>query len=246
MLARANQAVLLSPGTSQPVNRKWLRGVFVLLAIMVAFYWLSSVLKNPLTLPIQKIRVQGTFVHVNEAMLQKAVTGIKGTGYFNLDVSHAQQLIEQLPWVKQATIRRVWPDSIAIQIEEQQAMAVWTAGGLLNKQGELFLPQATSYPNGLPIFTAPEGMHAEVIMHYQDVNAMLAPLKLVISSIDMDARHAVSVRLNNGVELNLGRQDVLLRMQRFINVYPQLQAERAKTLMRVDLRYTNGMAVTWK
>ena len=114
MLARASQAVLLHPPSTPMFSRKWLRWVLLAALSGSMLYWVSSVLKDPLTLPIEKITVQSTFVHVDEKMLQGAVAGIKGTGYFNINVAQVQQVIEQLPWVKQAAVRRVWPATLAI------------------------------------------------------------------------------------------------------------------------------------
>ena len=59
-----------------------------------------------------------------------------------------QQAFEAVPWVRQATVRRVWPGQLLVQLEEHQAVASWDGRGeygeppleraLLNSHGEVF------------------------------------------------------------------------------------------------------------
>ncbi len=51
--------------------------------------------------------------------------------------------------------------------------------------------------------------------------------------------------LGNGIMLELGREDKMARIQRFINVYPEL-VKQEKSVARVDLRYDTGLAVGWE
>ena len=51
--------------------------------------------------------------------------------------------------------------------------------------------------------------------------------------------------LNNGVKLNLGRKDIGIRVQRFIDLYPEIKNSSDKEVDSVDLRYDTGLAVSW-
>jgi cell division protein FtsQ len=61
----------------------------------------------------------------------------------------------------------------------------------------------------------------------------------------LSERFAWQVQLNNGIKLNLGRQEFINRLQRFINLYPLLQQDE-RDINYVDLRYDTGMAVGWQ
>lgn len=55
----------------------------------------------------------------------------------------ARERIQELPWVKSATVRKIYPDSIEVKIDEREAFAIWQAGGQLNlieKSGRLIVP----------------------------------------------------------------------------------------------------------
>lgn len=107
------------------------RGLFarlpkLLFVISVASLLAMGLMKlnDPQLLPIQKVRAQGAFIHLTEAMLLTRAGNIKG-GYFNIDVSAVQENIESLAWVDKAYVRRTWPDTLMISVTEQNA----TAGG---------------------------------------------------------------------------------------------------------------------
>ena len=226
-------------------NHRWLgRGMLLLICGLLAG-WLQQQLADPTTLPIHKIRVQGALVHVNEDMLRKSVVDKVQGGYFNIDVANLRHTVEELPWVKSAAVRRVWPDAVVIHVIEQQPLAVWAKGGLVNQQGERFEPRVSHRQKRLPLFTAPAGMELGMTELYRDLSKQLAPLQLRIVSLQLDERRAVQLQLHNGIELALGREERLARLQRFVQVYRKTLAQHAMKIRRIDLRYSNGMAVQW-
>ena len=247
MFARVShgQAVMRAEHKWPRFNHQWLgRGVLLLLCVLLAG-WLYQRLADPMTLPIHKIRVQGALVHVNEDMLRQSVVDKVQGGYFNIDVAALRKTVEQLPWVKIAAVRRVWPDTIVINVIEQQPLAMWAKGGLVNDGGELFQPKENTRLKGLPLFMAPAGMEHNVTELYRDLSAQLAPLELRIVEIKLDERRAVQLQLHNGIELVLGREERLARLQRFVKIYHKSLARHTTRIRRIDLRYSNGMALQW-
>lgn len=247
MFARVShgQAVIRTEHKWPRFNGPWLGwGTFLLVAGLLLGLLLQH-LANPLTLPIRKIRVHGAMVHVNEAMLRNSVVATVQGGYFNIDVASLRKTVEQLGWVKTAAVRRVWPDTVVISVVEQQPLAIWAKGGLVNMDGELFTPAVAEEFSDLPRFTAPAGMQQSVTELYRDLSAQLAPLGVQIVALQLDERRAVRLQLHNGIELVLGREERLARLQRFVKVYRKSLIQHAARVRRVDLRYSNGMAVQW-
>jgi len=247
MFARVSQgqAVVRTEHKWPHFNSHWLgRGVLLLVAGLL-LGWLFQQLADPRTLPIHKIRVQGALVHVNEAMLRNSVVNKVQGGYFNIDVASLRKTVEQLPWVKTAAVRRLWPDTVVINVVEQQPLAIWAKGGLVNVGGDVFVPATNGEFKDLPVFSAPDGMQHSVTELYRDLSALLAPLELQIVALQLDERRAVQLRLANNIELVLGREERLTRLQRFVKVYNKTLAHHALRIRRIDLRYSNGMAVQW-
>lgn len=54
-----------------------------------------------------------------------AVGAAPGLGLSRVDLEAARESIQSLSWVKSAEVLRLWPDRIAVLIEERQPYAVW-------------------------------------------------------------------------------------------------------------------------
>ena len=109
---------------------------------------------------------------------------------------------------------------------------VWDERGLLNVRGELFVEQAQHLPAELPRLAGPAGQFAAVAKRYLEVRERLIPVGLDVRTVELDARGAWNLKLTNGVDVRLGRRDVI--------------AGRAADIDYVDMRYSNGFTVGWK
>ena len=241
---------------SAPHSRDWriktgprlklLGRLLLLLGVLTLLGWCLALLRDPATLPISKIRVQGVFMHLDEHMLRQAVAEKAGEGFFGVDIDAVKQRVEQLPWVAQASVRRIWPDTLGIDVVEQKALARWAGGGLVNEAGRIFRPLNSRYSSRLPLFKGSEDMLETMKEQYWQDNALLASIGLEIRELHLNSRRALSLYLNNSIELMLGRRQTLVRLQRFIAVYKKLLGAHSAEIARVDLRYSNGMSVQWK
>jgi len=208
--------------------------------------WGMKWIMDPQTLPLRAIEVEGDFNKVDAAQIRDALKGVDLGGLFSVDVVQVRQLTEALPWVEHVNVSRKWPDTLRLNVFEHKAVAVWDGEGLLDTKAERFAASKQSFPAGLPKFRGPEGQEAAVLRTYQDMKRLLAPVGLGIEELDMDARRAWRVELDNGIELMLGRVDREQQILRFVHVYSKVLAAKAGRIKRIDLRYTNGFAVQWK
>jgi cell division protein FtsQ len=67
-----------------------------------------------------------------------------------------------------------------------------------------------------------------------------------LTSLQLDARGAWELALDNGVSVRVGRKQVDERLVRFTDTALRLVAQRAHDIDYVDLRYTNGFAIGWR
>ena len=201
---------------------------------------------DPWRFPLSVVEVKGDFRYLDKQQLQAAVVPHVTGGFFTVDVAAIRSAAEQLPWVHKASVKRIWPQTLRLQIEEQQPVARWGAHGYLNKQGEPFLPKATTVSLALPSLAGPDGQELKVLENYQRVTETLSPLGLKVTQMQLDKRRAWHLQLDNSVLLELGRADARKRLQRFVRAWPGVFAGRLDDLQRVDLRYSNGFSVSWK
>jgi cell division protein FtsQ len=67
-----------------------------------------------------------------------------------------------------------------------------------------------------------------------------------VVALSENARRAFRLRLDNGIEVVVGREWDMQRMARMVAVYRHVLVNKAADVERIDLRYTNGFAVAWK
>lgn len=228
--------------------RPWLKRAAQMLLLMVmtgTAIWCVTWLRNPTNMPLRAVQIDGEFRKLSKTELQTAVADVVRGGFFTVNVEAVRRAAESLPWVESATVRRVWPDRLQLQVVEQRAAARWGEDGVLNMRGRLFKPDAVTIPAKLPQLNGPQELRRRVMETYIAMTATLAPIGRRVQALQLDPRRAWVLRLDSGVELKLGRDDALERLNRFVRVYPTLFAAREAELKTVDLRYSNGFAVRW-
>jgi cell division protein FtsQ len=195
--------------------------------------------------PIKEVKIAG-IQHVNHDEVQHILLPLVNKGFFAVSVEHIRETLNQFPWVSDASVRRVWPNQIVIQVSEKLPFALWNNEKLLSTSGQLFTPSRESFPVGLPEFVGPEGAQLKMMENYSKINKILAPLHFKMTRFEWSPAHVWSLTLNNGIKVNIGHKDILTRVDDFVKVYPKIIGNRASEVNSVDLRYSNGLAVRWK
>lgn len=213
-------------------------------SFVVAGYQLHKFLNDASTLPIEAVAIKGERTYTTDRDIQIALQDLMQRSFFSADISLVQQALEALPWVYRASVRREWPAKLRVYLQEQQPVAHWNGASWLNVHGEVFEAPARPELEYLPQLSGPDDMGVEVLTAYAQVNSLLKINGFTLASLNLTPRHAWHATLENGIVLDLGREDKIARIQRFITVYPLL-AKQDKPIARVDLRYDTGLAVGW-
>lgn len=195
--------------------------------------------------PIGKVEVGGQFQRVTPLQIEEVVAQFRGSGFLSVDLAALRTSLETIPWVDRARVERQWPNGVRVFITEHVAAARWGESGLMNTRGELFLKDARHIPQELPQLVGPSGTEGQVAKLYLESYPRLLGVGMRLSKVELDARGAWQLTLGNGVIVRLGRQDVPVRLERFIAVASPVVAARAAEVSYVDLRYSNGFSVGW-
>jgi len=246
MAYKTRQAAYLKKKELPAFSYKWVNWFVPVVLLSLVLIWTQDNLNDPKTLPVNKIQVHGIFANIDEAMLHRAIDGVVSGGYFNVNVEQVREVVEQLPWVDKASVRRVWPDGLSINVVEQQPVAVSEKSGLINSEGEVFKPVDNYYSSSLPVFEGSESLNKLMLNKYYEMNKVFALINQKIIYLKFDDRHAIELKLDNGLKIVLGRDDTIKRLERLIRIYKKVLAVRINEIEKIDLRYTNGMAIGWK
>ncbi len=197
--------------------------------------------------PIERIAVQGRFQRVSPMDVEQAVKErVRGAGLVSIDLAGVQRAIEELSWVDTASVQRAWPRGLQVVVAEQVAAARWGTNGILNSRGELFASESRHIPAELPRLSGPESSEQAVSQRYFAIQGRLVEAGMRITALQLDARGAWQIDLDNGVQVRLGRRQIDERFERFVAAALRLVSQRAVDIDYVDMRYTNGFSVGWK
>jgi cell division protein FtsQ len=197
-------------------------------------------------IPIRHVRIEGRFQYLSRDEVKKSLLPVVKLDFFSADVRAIDRATEAMPWVVWAEVKRVWPDAIDIRIEEQVPVARWGDKSLLNERGEPFSPAITDELRRLPLIVGPRGYERRLLEIMLGLKQSLAERGIELTAFYVSERRSWKLLLANGMEAELGRQKPLKNFQRLLEVLPVLGKEKIAAIARVDMRYPNGFAVTWK
>ncbi|MHA7845342.1 cell division protein FtsQ [Serratia sp. D1N4] len=235
-------------------NGTQLAGMIFLLMVLGTILWggwaVIGWMKDASRLPLSKLVVTGERHYTTNDDIRQAILALGAPGTFmTQDVDIIQQQIERLPWIKQASVRKQWPDELKIHLVEYVPVAHWNDLHMVDAEGKSFsVPTERLGKQKLPLLYGPEGSEQDVLEGYRAMNSMLVANKFTLKMAAMTARHSWQLALDNDVRLELGRDDRMGRLQRFIGLYPVLQQQAQaenKRVSYVDLRYDTGASVGW-
>ncbi len=217
--------------------------VVLVLGLAVAGWQLNMWLEDEQKAPINQIIVTGKREQIKDSEVEQQIRSKHPGSFFELDVDLVHKEIEDMPWVYRASVRKRWPNSLNIHVVEEIASARWNTDSLLNQYGQVFNAQLEG--QGLPSLYGPGGSELTALKGYQTMQSLLNSTDLVITEMTLSERFAWNIQLQNGVRLNLGRDEYADRLQRFVDIYPILQKQQ-RQVDYIDLRYDTGLAVGWK
>src|SRR3546814_19533321 len=79
--------------------------------------------------------------------------------FFAIRLDQAQAVVDKLPWVDQAEVRKHWPNVVEVRIVEHRPFARWGNDHLLSADGDLFPVAAAEVPASLPRFDVDATAH---------------------------------------------------------------------------------------
>jgi cell division protein FtsQ len=201
---------------------------------------------------VRSLDVRGHAPHHTAASLQDyAVPRLVGN-YFSMDLKAARAVFESIPWIRRATVSRVWPNRLAVTLEEYEPVALWERDEgddlLVDAQGRIFeVNMGDVDDEGMVSLRGPQGAAPEVLAMWHAMAPVLKPLGSELGLVALSDRGSWRVELRSGPVLELGRgsrEEVLARSQRFAQTIGQLQERfQRRAVEYADLRHNEGFAV---
>ncbi len=234
------------PVNDAPTLPRALLPAIVAVAVVAALLLLGHALRPALNRPLQALRVDGQFVHLQPRQIAEAAAIAPGARLFDVDLNAVRGRVEALPWVAHARVSRVWPGRLALRVWERKPYALWGDKGLVDDEGHAFTPAPAELPQDLPRLAGPEGREAEVMQDYQEMAQALAGSAFATNGLQLDARGAWTLSTVAGIELRLGSEDPRGKLELLQGAVLNTIGDKLDQVAYVDLRYSNGFSVGWK
>lgn len=220
-----------------------LYGLVALLLLSTAGYW---AIQQP-QFVLRTIHLGGEVDHLNAPTIRAALMGHIEGNFFTVNLAEIQTAVNSMPWIRNNSVRRVWPNQLAITLEEYKPLGLWQNDQLVSQEGELFTANPEEAGENLPFLSGPPGSEKQVVAQYRNFSRWLAPLGMTVRSITLSARYAWTAELSSGLHLEIGLerdpQTLEGRFARFIVAWPQISKQWGDQIQAVDLRYPNGFAL---
>jgi cell division protein FtsQ len=203
------------------------------------------------------IEVGGTH-NVSRAQIMDVLGGDIGRNIFFIPLTLRQKQLQQIPWVKAASVMRFLPDRLQVQITERTPVAFARIGSrisLIDAEGVVMdLPASGHHQYSFPVIvgmgeaeplsTRSARMHIYTQL-IQDLDSSGARYSQDLSEVDLSDPEDVKVMVNDpsgAVLVHLGSGNFLARYRIYVTHVAEWRQQFQK-LDSVDLRYDRQIIV---
>ncbi|KAI1692376.1 cell division protein ftsQ domain-containing protein [Ditylenchus destructor] len=232
----------------------------VLTALAAGALWLA---RQP-QLAIRAITVEGDVSRNSSASLRaNALPRLSGS-FVTMNLQKAKAAFEAVPWVRHATVRRVWPLQLQVTLEEHRPAAYWETKAenadadsdavvdtrLVNSFGEVFEANLGDVEDeDLPTLAGPGKSSAAMLSMWRQLDPMThRKLDEGVSRLDLSGRGSWKATLEKGAVVELGRgseAEVVARYGQFIANIPQITTRYQTSLVSADLGTRTATRSGW-
>ena len=195
---------------------------------------------------IDRVVINGEFNYLSERDVIDLIDENVQTGFLTLDLPELNRKIVEQDWIRSSSIRRSWPATLIVNIEEEIPVARWGEQQLLNNVGDYIDVINKDSVSHLPVIFSQAGDTKEIIKIYQLISELLGPVGLRIDEVESDKAGSWTLTVLSDIKIILGRDQLVEKLQRLQSVWLAELSSQEKNINIIDLRYPNGLAVKWK
>ena len=202
---------------------------------------------------VQSVRITGNnFVTMEE--LSPYLQRVKGNNIFKLDIADMANRLRNNPWIKDVSVRRELPSSIAINIVERTpAVYINSKNGLyLSDEEGILLGEKGVSSFGLPVVYrisldgtgTGKKTNSEALLSAIRIKKELSSIpwiELPLTGIEVDGRSDITLHMR-GYRIKLGHDRYKDKLRRFNEIARDLNG-KGIPYKEVDLRFDNQVVV---
>lgn len=250
---------------------KWLVAAVVIMLSGLGLLYLADQMFHPDRFQFRNIQVKGALGSVNEKQLREVVNVSLVGNYFSASLPGLESEIENLPWVSSATLRRQWPSTLVVDVEEMQPVARWGGDQWLKftRGNPVIVPpiEGGAQDAGLPLLDGHDREAPLVWQTFQRWSEKLLSNGLVVDEISLHSRGLWTLKISrsalgmqamnapepisgemedSAVEIVIDQENADIKLDRLVAALNQALMSRFPEMRKIDLRYANGFAVSFR
>jgi len=216
---------------------------------------MADQLYRPESFVIDQLKIQGKFRYLDPVEVEEVIDSDSLGNFFSIDLLKIKQQVEAIAWVQSADVRREWPNTLLIDINEHRPVMSWTPlnqnesretdywltslGDVVALSGEIGIAdpiELSANKRDSKLLLSKTYQWKQRVEHHQ--------LELV--GVNLSESHAWQLRLkylDKEFDVLLGRVEVAQRLSRFLHLFDNQFRHSNQLLTRVDARYPNGLAI---
>jgi len=194
---------------------------------------------------IGNIDISAEFKRVNSEQIRIVVASYPERSFFKVKANEVKNNLMQIPWVQQVSVNKKWPQTLKIKIIEHKAVAVWNDNKLLNEKGQIFAVDGVDDLAALPKIYGEDKNSQPIWDKFIRFNDIVKHTGQDINFASVSQRGSWQLTLSNGINLNLGAQQMDARLVRLADTWNSLLRQNEIAPNYIDLRYTNGYVAKW-
>lgn len=256
-------------------NSGWIAAAVFLLLVAIVGLFLVDRLYNPGKFRIEEVEIRGQFERVNPERVRATVADEVDGNYFSASLEGIEQAVRELPWVFRASVRRRWPSTLVVDVDEVQPIAAWGSDRWLNVSGDLV--PSEDWTGSLPVLDGPDDMKERIWRAFQEWHGLFAAQGLSLDRLEFDERELwylslslsalalerispavaeggeagevgeaeASTPVSAEVTMIVDNSDAGARIRRLISALNSQLIAEFPSMRSIDLRYPNGFAIHW-
>ncbi len=210
-------------------------------ALLVWRHW--NELAPRLNPPLTRIELGTELRRLPMEEIRAVLSPYAGKGFFDIDLDQAREQVESLTWIESAAVGRRWPDTLSVRITEETVIARWGENQLITQRGRIVDSASAEIDPSLPSLSGPPDSHFDVMRQYQRLNQILYPAGLRLTGLSASPRRSWRLQLNGVTEVVLGSEDLVNRLQRYVDFYRRQPESERRRHEVADLRYGSQFSI---
>lgn len=191
---------------------------------------------------IDNVKVSGNVQTSEVDILQQL--GLDGSSsVISLSAAAARARLVALPWVEDAEVRKVYPDTVEIKLSERTAFGIWQHGdelSLIEKDGKVIAPLRDNKFASLPLFVGDDA--EEEAATFQERLSAWSDIESRVKAYIRIGGRRWDLRLDNGVVVKLPEENVARALDLLTDMENKQQLLE-RDILAVDLRLADRTTI---